>query len=137
MKLRTFLIVAAVVALLYALGLLLLPEFMGKIYGMDASASVIMVSRFFGVELLVLGVINWLARDLTGANVRPIITGSLIGNAVGFIVALMGTLGGTMNSTGWSAVAVYLLLGLGFAYFQFMTPSKPAARPAPAKRKRR
>jgi hypothetical protein len=26
-----------------------------------------------------------------------------------------------MNAVGWSAVAVYLLLALGFVYFQFMT----------------
>jgi len=36
----------------------------------------------------------------------------------------MGTLGGVMNSVGWSAVAVYFLLALGFAYFQFMAPAK-------------
>jgi hypothetical protein len=69
-------------------------------------------------------VINWLAKDFKIANARPIITGSLIGNIVGTYFALMGTLGGVMNSFGWSAVAVYLLLALGFAYFQFMAPAK-------------
>ena len=69
-----------------------------------------------------LGLITWLAKDMTGTGVRPIITGSLIGNAVGTIVALMGTTSGVMNAAGWSAVAIYLLLTLGFAYFQFMAP---------------
>ena len=124
MNLRTFLTIAAVVALVYALGLILMPAFMASTYGLGASASEILLSRFFGVELLVLGVITWLAKDLTGASVRPIITGNLIGNAVGTIIALMGTLGGVMNSVGWSAVAIYFLLALGFAYFQFMAPAK-------------
>jgi hypothetical protein len=124
MNLRTFLTIAAVVALVYALGLILMPAFMASTYGLGTSASEILLSRFFGVELLVLGLITWLAKDLTGASVRPIITGNLIGNAVGTIIALMGTLGGVMNSVGWSAVAIYFLLALGFAYFQFMAPAK-------------
>jgi len=28
-----------------------------------------------------------------------------------------------MSAVGWSAVGIYLLLALGFAYFQFMKPS--------------
>jgi hypothetical protein len=124
MNLRTFLTVAAVVALAFALGLILMPAFMNTTYGFGTSASEILLARYFGVELLVLGVIYWLAKDFTGANARPLITGSLIGNAVGAYFAFMGMLGGVMNSVGWSAVAVYLLIGLGFAYFQFMAPAK-------------
>jgi len=124
MKLRTFLMIAAVIALLYALGLLLMPAFMATTYGMGTSASEILLARFFGTELLVLGLIYWLAKDFTGASVRPLTAASVIGNAVGFVVSVMGTLGGAMNSMGWSAVAVYLLIGLGFAYFQFMAPPK-------------
>ena len=124
MKLRTFLMIASILALAYAAGLILMPAFMNSTYGFGGSASEILLSRFFGVELLVLGLITWLAKDMTGASVRPIITGSLIGNAVGTTIALMGTLSGVMNTAGWSAVAIYLLLALGFAYFQFMAPAK-------------
>jgi len=124
MNLRTLLVIAAVVALAFAFGLILMPAFMATTYGFGTSASEILLARFFGTELLVLGVINWLAKDSTGANARPIITGSLIGNVVGTVIALMGTLNGVMNSMGWSSVAIYLLLALGFAYFQFMAPAK-------------
>ena len=124
MNLRTFLVIAAVIALAFALGLIVMPAFMATTYGFGTSASEILLARFFGTELLVLGVINWLAKDSTAANARPIIMGSLIGNAVGAVIALMGTLNGVMNSIGWSSVAIYLLLALGFAYFQFMAPAK-------------
>lgn len=124
MKLRTFLIISAVVALAYALGLILMPAFITTLYGFGTSASEILLARFFGVELLVLGVINFLAKDFIGASIRPLITGSLIGNIVGAFFALMGTLNGVMNSVGWSAFAVYLLLALGFGYYQFMDPAK-------------
>lgn len=124
MKLRTFLIVAAVLALGYGLGLILMPALMNSTYGFGTSAGEILLSRFFGVELLGLGVAAWLSKDLTGTSVRPIITGSLIVDALGAIFALMGTLNGVMNSAGWSAVVIYVLLTLGFAYFQFMVPAK-------------
>jgi hypothetical protein len=124
MKLRTFLMIVAVVALLYGLGLLLLPSFMATTYGFGTSASEILLARFFGVAMLTLGLVNWLAKDLTGASIKPIILGSLIGDVVGVIVALMGTLSGVMSAVGWSAVVIYLLFVLGFAYFQFMAPSK-------------
>lgn len=124
MNLRSFLTIASIVALVYALGLTLMPTFMATTYGLGTSASEILVVRFFGVELLVLGIIYWLAKGFTSAHARPLITGSLIGNFVGAFLAFMGTLNGVMNPLGWSAVAVYLLLALGFAYFQWMAPTK-------------
>ena len=124
MSRRLFLSIAALLALGYAAGLILIPAFMNSTYGLGGSDPEILLSRFFGVELLALGLITWLAKDLTGAIVHPIITGSLIGNAVGAIIALMGTLSGVMNAAGWSAVAIYVFLTLGFAYFQFKAPVK-------------
>lgn len=124
MKLRTFLIIVAVVALLYGLGLLLLPAFMTTTYGFGTSPSEILLARFFGVAMLTLGLIAWLSKDLTGASTKPIILGSLIGDVVGAIVALIGTLSGVMSAAGWSAFIIYLLFVLGFAYYQFMAPSK-------------
>ena len=47
-------------------------------------------------------------------------------HARGIVVeAELGQLGGVVNTMGWSTVAIYLLLALGFAYFQFMKPSTP------------
>jgi hypothetical protein len=124
MNLRKFLILAAILALGYGLGLVLMPAFMNSTYGFGTSASEILLARFFGLELLGLGVAAWLSKDLTGASVRPIITGSLIADALGTLFALLGTLNGVMNSAGWSAFGLYLLLTLGFAYFQFKAPEK-------------
>jgi len=38
------------------------------------------------------------------------------------VMAFIGQLAGIANALGWSTVAIYLLLALGFAYFQFMKP---------------
>jgi len=119
MRLRSFLTLDSIVTLLYAVGLLIVPESMGATYGMQSSPSATLLARLFGVTMLIVGLIVWLSRDFTGANARPIITGSLIGDIVGVIVSLLATLAGTMNSFGWSAVVIYLVFGLGFAYYQF------------------
>jgi hypothetical protein len=117
-------IIAAAVSLVYAVGLILMPATLNAMYGMDSTAATRLLAQFFGVGLLTLGLINWLARDFTGANARPLLLAGVIGNAVGLIVSLLGTLGGAMGSLGWSAVLIYLLIGLGWAYFLFMAPSR-------------
>ncbi len=124
MKLRTFFMIVSIVGLIFSLGLLLAPQFMNTTYSGATSASEELTNRLLGAALLGLSVIVWMSKDLTGASVRPIITGSLIAEVVGLVVALIGTLGGVMGSAGWSLVVIYLLFGLGFAYFQFMAPPK-------------
>ncbi len=124
MKLRTFLMIVAVVAVLYAIGLLLLPGVMDSAYGSGGSPGEMLSDRMFGSALLAFAVLFWLTRDFTGASARPIITAGLVGEAVFFLVALFGTLGGVMGATGWSAVLIGLVLALGFAYFQFVAPPK-------------
>ena len=124
MNLRTLIIISAVIALLYGLGLVFIPLTLLSMYGFSTGASEKLLSQFFGSELLVLGVLAWLSKDSTGASVRPLVTGNVVGNTVGTIVSLMGVLNGIMNPVGWSAVGIYLFLALGFAYFQFMAPSK-------------
>jgi len=124
MNLRTFIIISAALALIYGLGLVFMPVTLLSMYGFSSGASEKLLSQFFGSELLVLGVIAWLSKDSTGASVRPLVTGNVVGNAVATIVSLMGALNGTMSAFGWSAVGIYLFLTLGFGYFQFMAPSK-------------
>ena len=124
MKLRTFFTIAAVVALFYGVVLILVPGTTNAMYGLGTSASENLLARFFGITLLNVGLLTWLARDFSGFDARPLVLSGLVADAVGFVVALLATLGGVMGPLGWSAVVIYLLLGLGFAYFQFMAPAQ-------------
>ena len=63
-------------------------------------------------------------KDLPYSSVSPGITANMIDNKVGAIVALFGTINQIMNSFVWSAFAIYLLIGLGLAYFQFIAQAK-------------
>jgi hypothetical protein len=125
MKFSTLLLVNAVVALVYGIGLVLLPSTLLSTYGVTPGPAVNLASQLFGVELLHVGLICWFARNVSdGPAQRALILASLIGQVIGLIVALMGTLSGVFNAVGWSAVAIYLLLGLGYASLQFMKPSR-------------
>ena len=124
MKLKTLLVFNAIVALVYGVGFVLVPATVLTLYGATVSPSANLVGQFFGVTLIGIGLICWLARNVTdpGAQ-RAIVLAQLIATVIGVIVAVMGTISGVMNAVGWSAVVIYLLLALGYAYFQFAKPS--------------
>jgi hypothetical protein len=128
MNTRTVLTVAAVIAIVFALGLILMPAFMGTLYGTGTSPNQLLLARLFGSALLGFGLMNWVAKDLDYATLRPILLGNLAADAVGLIVCVMGTLSGVMNSMGWTSVVLYLLLALGFAYLYFMGQPVSVAR---------
>jgi hypothetical protein len=123
MNTRNVLTIAAVIALLFAVGFLLIPASIGLLYGFTGSPAEVLITRFFGSALLALGLINWLARDADYATLRPILLGNMIGDGVGALVGMMGTVSGVTNALGWSTVVLYLLLGLAFAYLYFMGQS--------------
>ena len=124
MKLSSFLVLNAVIALVYGIGAVLVPGTVLTMYGMTPNPGMLLIGQFFGVALIGIGLVTWLARNVVdSAAQRAIILGLLISDVVGVIVALLGTLSGVMNAVGWSSVVIYLVLTLGYAYFQFMKPS--------------
>ncbi len=126
MTLRNFLTVAAIIAFAFGLGFILIPGPMLSLYGVGLDPVGTLVGRLFGASLLGFGVLNWLARDVRDAwALRAIIIAELVADLIGFIYTLVGQLGGVggINALGWSTVLIYLLLALGFAYFQFMKPA--------------
>ena len=124
MKLRVLLIINAVVILLYAVGALFVPATMLMMYGMTPGVGEQLMTRFFGVSMLALGLLSWLVRNNLDASVRrAIIPAFLVSHSAGVVVSLLGTLSAVMSPLGWQVVAIYLLLCLGFGYFQFTKPN--------------
>ena len=125
MKIRNLFLIHSLIALLYSLGLLLIPQTMLFLYGITTTAGDRLLAQFFGVQLLVAGLVTLLARDAEASNARSAITLSvLISSAVGLIVSIGGTISGTMNALGWSAVVIYGFFAIAFAYFQFINPEE-------------
>jgi hypothetical protein len=124
MKLNAFMAIVAVVAGLFGLGFVFIPEQVMSYYGTVPEASTNYMAQLFGAALLGIAVILWLCKDAQDSPVRQaILLGLFVAEGVGFVVALITQLGGTINALGWSTVAIYLLFALGFGYFRFLKPA--------------
>ena len=123
MRLSSLLVIAAVIGAVFGIGFVVASGPLLSIYGITLDNAGTLVAQLFGGALISLAVINWFARNVTDPEARQaIVFGNLAGDIVGFVVILLGQLAGIANAIGWSSVAIYLLLALGFAYVQFMQP---------------
>lgn len=124
MKLSTMFIIYAIISSIFGLAFVIMPEISLAFYGINLSPGGISVVRLFGVALLEFALLSWFVRNAGESEARrAIILALCVGEVVGFIIALFGQLSGAVNVLGWSTVAIYLLLALGFGYFQFKKPS--------------
>ena len=129
MNLRILMIINAVVAAVFGLAFLLVPDQVSTQYGIEASAELEYLARVLGAAFISFAVLTWWARNANDSTARrAIVLAFLIGNSAGFVVALMGQLDEIPNSLGWSTVVIYLLFALGYGYFQFVKP-KPKEVP--------
>ena len=123
MKLSNLLVVAAVIGAVFGVGFVVASGPVLGIYGITLDKAGTLVAQLFGALLIGLATLNWFARNVTDPEARQaVVLGNLVGDVVGFVVILIGQLSGIANAFGWSNVAIYLLLALGFAYVQFMQP---------------
>jgi uncharacterized membrane protein YfcA len=124
-KLSNLLVVAAVIGAVFGVGFVVASGPLLAIYGITLDKAGTLVAQLFGAALISLAVLNWLARNVTDPEARrAVVLANLAGDVVGFVVILLGQLAGVANALGWSNVAIYLLLALGFAYVQFMEPRR-------------
>ena len=120
MSLTTVFIFNAIAALGYAAGLLIIPATLNSWHGIATDPSSILMSRYFGVALLGIGLVTWLARDANESKARDALTlGLPISYIAGLVLSLQATLSGQMSALGWLPVVVYTLLILGFGYVRF------------------
>ena len=124
MKLSTFLSIVGVVAILFGISFVAAPAEVLAQYGITADRYTAFMSRFFGVALINVGLVAWYARHIVDPlGRRSIVLAGLIGDVLGFFVALQGQMNGVANALGWSTVLIYGLFAIGFAYFQFAPKS--------------
>jgi hypothetical protein len=115
MRLPTLLLTAGLLALVFGLGFLLFPATLLPMYGAPSEPATVLMSRFFGVSILQLGLVLYLLREVReSAAQRGLVLAGVIGSAGGLVVALTARLGGLVNALGWSTVAIYGLLLLGY-----------------------
>jgi hypothetical protein len=125
MKLGNLFAVNAVIAGLFGLAFVFAPAQLLAQYGLAVDAGFALVAQLFGAALIGYAILTWLVRTAgDSAARRAIVLALFISDGVAFVLALMAQLKGLVNSLGWSTVAIYLLLAIGFAYFHFTKPSE-------------
>ena len=123
MNLKNLFLFNAIIALFFGVVFVLLPEDTMAQYGVKMmSKGAVLVARLFGSALLGLAIISWFARSFSRDVQTDIILGLFVVAGVGFVISLLAQLDGAVNDLGWSTVAIYLLLAIGFGYFRFAQP---------------
>jgi hypothetical protein len=124
MSLKTMLLVNTVVAAVFGLALVFVPGQVTATYGITADAGLRYMGQQFGACLLSIAVLCWYATDVAESEARTAILRALfVFNGLALVVSLVAQLRGVMNVVGWSAVVIYLLFTLGWAYFLRAKPT--------------
>ena len=124
MRLNTVMIINAILAVVFGIVFVLIPAQAVSLYGTAPDAPLNYTIQLLGAAFLGFAVLTWSARNATDSQARKAIVLALfVGNCVGFIIALIGQIRNVVNAVGWLTVAIYLLLALGFGYFQFVKPA--------------
>jgi hypothetical protein len=114
----------------YGIALLVATDPILDLYGITPNPEGVYMARWFGLELLAIGLVTWLARDAAASAAgRAIARALAVTYAIGVALALWGTLAGPFNALGWIAVALNLGLGSGFAWYQVNKPRTTPATP--------
>ena len=123
MKLKSLMIIKALVCLGMGVPILAVPIFFYSLFGIKIDAAGALIGREYGAALIGNLLVTWFARNAVDSDARrAIILGLCIYDLIGFIFFLIAQLTGMMNPLGWLAVVIYLFFAVGFGYFYFKNP---------------
>ncbi len=118
MKLKTLLVIKAIVCLCIGIPILLVPNFTYSIFGSTLAAGGVFAAREYGASMMGNLMLTWFARNSQESDARwAIILALFVYDAVGFVVTLIAIISGALNPLAWLIVALYLFFTLGFGYF--------------------
>jgi len=118
MKLKTLLVIKAIVCLFFGIPILFVPNFVYSIFGATLAAGGVFAAREYGASMMGNLMLTWFARNSQESDTRwAIILALFVYDAIGAVVTLVAIFSGALNPLAWMIVALYLLLALGFGYF--------------------
>lgn len=118
MRFSSLLKIAGVIALVFGLGFFFAPIWTLNIYGASTGPVGYLTARYFGAALIQVGLTYLLMRGIQEpTTARGLALGSALGALAGLKVSLFAVRNGMVNALGWSTVAIYGLLFLGFGWF--------------------
>jgi hypothetical protein len=118
MKLKTLMIIKALVCLCLGVPILLVPVFFYSLFGTSLNSGGVFAAREYGASLIGNLMITWFARKATDSEaLRAIILGLCVYDAIGFVATLIAQFTGVLGPLGWFAALIYLFFAVGFGYF--------------------
>jgi hypothetical protein len=126
MKLKTLMVIKAVVCLCLGVPFLLATAFAYSLFGAALTAGGIFAAREYGASLIGNMLLTWFGRNAVESEARrAIILALCVYDAIGFVITLIAQLSGVLGPLGWFAVVVYLFFAIAFGYF--LIPQKKVA----------
>lgn len=118
MKLNALFVITGILGLFFGLLLVLLPGPFYAFYGGELTNAGKNAAQLQGAAYLGYALLLFMASKVKELKARKaIILGMLVHAIIGFVVSLRWQLIGEGNDWGWSTVAIFALLALGYAYF--------------------
>ena len=121
MKFRVFVIIIAIVCIIFGLVGFIAPAWLIKMYGSDLDLPGQFMTRYWGAALL--GIATILLTQSKASTPNQFYKGSSLGAIVlsllGLIIAIWDILAGTKSSFIWINIIIYLVATVGFTYFFF------------------
>lgn len=111
----------AVLAALYAIGLVLFPKSIIALLSSEPLGDVgAEMTRLFGAALVMVTLLAWSASRMTDHSSRRVIASVLfVYVSLGAVISLIGQLAGIWGPLGWSNLGSYLIFVLGYGYFLY------------------
>jgi hypothetical protein len=102
---KIFLMIAAVVFVLYGLAFVLIPSLFMGMYGGPPDRPAVFMGQFFGSAMIGLGLVWWFAKDFGAADAtRGVLIAGAVSTAIGGLLGCWGVLSGLTNALGWTTV---------------------------------
>jgi len=125
MNLRMLFSINVPISAFFGATCLFVPNWFFSLYGVDLTPPGVFMTQLAGAAFLSFGVLVFLARSSESKEFRLALALALfIQDSIGAIVSISGQISGLFNILGWSTVAVYLFLALGYGYFRFVKPDE-------------
>jgi hypothetical protein len=115
MRLKIFMVVNAIIAVIVGLLLIFIPSTIVRFFGLTPDAGMDLDGQLYGSELILMGLVAWFARDITELKYeRRIYAAFTIANLISLVISAVGVATRTFDAVGWIAIAAYLILTVGY-----------------------
>ena len=119
-KIHLLLTVAAVIGLVFGLGLLVTPAPLLRLYGLTTDTTGLLLARLFGVEFIGYNIVAWLTRAAdpipTDSAPRALVRAHLVSETIGAVVSAAAAVRGLGNPLLWTVTALYAMLAAAFLW---------------------